>query len=244
MGPAEQIPGQKVARAWLDIITALLSQLYYQQEHIDRGARAWDSFGRSEKNLTPIVNNPTIFSPNVEQFLEFYPDVAEFVEKHRTAVGEVRDAMETLYDALLEQRLSLQKAYDEIFSAASREQLFEAIKQMRSVSSPSEEDITQVLFGSYGIEHNFSVLASHIVNRTGELHIDYTVAPLWNLHREKFIAILSRQPYCRMEDEVNSARLRLRRIIDELSLLLKEKRRELAIKFGEPYTVSTNSTDY
>ena len=41
-GRQNRFPGQKVARAWLDVITGLMNQLYFQRDHLDRGRRSWD----------------------------------------------------------------------------------------------------------------------------------------------------------------------------------------------------------
>jgi hypothetical protein len=238
-GRQNRYPGQKVARAWLDIITAALNHLYYQEEHLNRGSRLWDRFKRSETRLLPFLSNPTISLPNLEQFLEFHPDVAELIDKHGKEAILVSEAMETLFEALIEQRVSLDKVYQEILSPASCEELFQKLSQ-KGVPSSSEEDITRAVFGSFGIEHNYKILANNIINRSGELTDEIMVAPLWNLHREKLLAILLRQPYCRMDDKINCTRLQLRRTLGDLIALLKEKRRELAIKFGEPYATTVS----
>lgn len=233
-------PGRKIARVWLDIMIAALTHLSYQQDNLARDRRGWDRLQRSDKLLVPLSDNPSVFSPNLEQMLEFYPDLAEPMDRHGKEVRAVWETMDNLYEALLEQRVSLEKAYEEIMSPDSRQQIFHAVSQ-KGGGSPSEGDLTRVLFGGFGLEHNLGILAQHIVSHSGELPDELMVAPLWNLRRETLMAILTRHPYCRLDDQVNFARLRLRHTVDELVASLKEKMRELAIKFNEPY-VDTRAT--
>jgi hypothetical protein len=241
-GRQNKYPGQKVARAWLDIIKAALNLLYYQRESLDRDLRSWDRLERYDKRLYRFASHPVIYSPNLEQLLEFYPDMAEPIERHDKEVVAVWEAVRNLSDELVEQRLSLSQVYEEVMSPESRERLFEELKG-KGVKSSSQEDLEGALFGSYGPDHKFHILAENIANHSRELH-DAMVAPLWNLHREKFMAILTRQPYNKLEDKVSLARAQLRRTVDELGVLLKEKRRELATKFGEPYAATTDSAHF
>lgn len=236
-GRQNKYPGQKVARAWLYIIRAALNLLYYQRESLDRDARSWDRLERYDKRLYRLAGNPAIYSPNLEQFLDFYPDMAEPIERHDKEVLAVWEAMRNLIDELVDQRLSLNQVYEEVMSPDSRERLFEELKG-KGVKSSSQEDLEGELFGSFGPDHKFHILAENIASHNSQLN-DAMVAPLWNLHREKFMAILTRQPYCRLEDKVNLARAQLLRTVDELEVLLKDKRRELATQFGEPYAGTT-----
>lgn len=237
-GRQNKYPGQKVARAWLYIIRVALNVLHYQHESLKGDVRLWDRLERYDKRLYRLAGNPGIYSPNLEQFLEFYPDMAEPIERHDKEVLVVWEAMRNLIDELVEQRLSLSQVYEEVMSPDSRELLFEEFKG-KGVNSSSQEDLEGALFGSFGPDHKFHILAENIASHSGQLN-DAMVGPLWNLHREKFMAILTRQPYCKLEDKVNLARAQLRRTVDELEALLKEKRRELATKFGEPYAATTD----
>ena len=127
-GRQNKYPGQKVARAWLYIIRVALNLLYHQRESLDRDIRSWNRLERYDQRLYRLAGNPGINSPNLEQFLEFYPDMAEPIERHDKEVLAVWEAMRNLIDELVEQRLSLSQVYEEVMSPDSRERLFEELK--------------------------------------------------------------------------------------------------------------------
>jgi hypothetical protein len=233
-GRQNRYPGSKVARAWLDsVITPALNVVLNEQAYLSQASRAFDRLEMHDKGLAFIQIDARINSANLEQFSDFYPDVKGLVSRHDKEVVEADLALEELYEKLLDGP-SLRTAYE---TATSPERLAITTEILRKRGDPAmiPTNIIQAVFGSFGVEHNHSILAQHIVRRSPDQSEHESFAAIWNPNREDLMSILDRQPYHCYEDKIVRRRQILLRTVGELIEMLKAKQRELAIKFGEPY---------
>jgi hypothetical protein len=234
-GRQNRYPGQKVARAWLDsVISPALSILSGEQAYLGQETRAFNRLQRSDAGLHWINADSRISPDNLEQFLEFHVDIKDLVSKHDKELVEATLALEQLYDSLLDGK-SFLEAYSNITSPKMLESIGEELNRNGYTCRTPEETINAV-FGSFGLEHNHSMLAEHIVTRSPELQEHHgKFAKLWNPRRESLLSILGCAPHYGHENEIVRRRGMMLRTVGELIEALKGARRELAIKFGEPY---------
>jgi hypothetical protein len=162
---------------------------------------------------------------NLDQLLEFSPNLGTHVKEHDTAVSRLVESCKALHRAIQESP-ALREKYEVATSPESLGKLGAAVSD---------------LFGAYPPTDHLALLAQYIVNNTGELPEYYAPARLWNQHRDALLAITghsSIQPYSDALAQAGAAALRS---VERLIAILKQRRQELSLEHDVPYVVPVGS---
>jgi hypothetical protein len=213
--------GPGIVRAWFDtVINPLLSCLEREQYLLANKNWTWRFRPASLETIRQVR---TYVDPearaNLEQFEELHP-----------GIKRERDAHDKLVLALVQNCQHLHKV---LVTSADLQDLF--------LHATSEDSLRNIglnlrdLFGSYPEPEYRDLLAEYIVNNAGELPSYYSIAPLWNQHRSKFLSILDRPTVRDLWAATIQTGKALMRETDRLSRLLKEIRLRLSLEHDVPY---------
>lgn len=233
----ERYPTQKVAHAWLNfVISPLLTRLELERSRLNNQKLHYDVINHSFDGIDRFYVSDGALSANQMQFLESYPDITQQIEVHDAAFRDFSYAVSSLSRAL--------KASDvfkaKYLSAISPESL-DRIRRSHGprVGHGSDSQVLSGLFGNMSEAQRLALLAQHVINDEGDLLDDKMVAPLWNLFRRDFMAVLE-EPATQEESETLMQTVaRLMSSVDTLISLMKNIRRDLAQKYGEVWEDET-----
>ncbi|MBI1762244.1 MAG: hypothetical protein HYR56_12500 [Acidobacteria bacterium] len=222
MTAKKRIPvGPNIVRAWFDtVINPLLQAFEQEQEFLTRQNWSWrylpqqlEFFRHTQAYLDTWMRG------NAEQFFDFHQEIKSAAAEHDEAVDWLADACRQLHDTLI-QSAALQTIYQKTTTPESLAELGVKLTD---------------LFGGYPLENHLASLAQHIVNNLGELQSYYTTSPLWNRHRDEFLAVLkdaSIKPHYEATCQRGAA---LRLATSKLVELLKNCRLTLSLEYDVPY---------
>lgn len=218
--------GPRIVRAWFDtVINPLIHSLEGEQELLNEKNWTWRFRPVGLESQRPVrAHIDPEARDNLEQLIEFYPDIKKAVEEHDKKVPLLLEKCKQLHQVIEESR-----------------ELREIYERGASPESLSEMGLTLVdLFGAYPQLDHLALLAQYIVNNTGDLPAYYSPARLWNKYRSEFIAILD-HPAIRSDREATiKAGDALLRSVERLIRLLKEMRLQLSLEHDVPYVVATS----
>ncbi|MFQ5827614.1 MAG: hypothetical protein ACE5JD_00465 [Candidatus Methylomirabilia bacterium] len=218
--------GPRIVRAWFDtVINPLLSYLEREQKLVARKNWTW----RFRPGALEAIREVNAYvgpeaRPNLEQFNMLYPDVKRGEEEHDKKVSALRDKCRGLYKTL---------GTSELLG-----DLFRRVTSPEALASLGREVTVKDLFGAYPESDYLDLLGEYIINSTGELPNYYTTAPLWNKHKDEFLAMLDRPAIRRRYQETVSAGNALFSATDRLVGLLKEHRLRLSLEHDVPFVAT------
>jgi len=211
--------GPRIVRAWFDsVINPLIHALEVETELLSQRNWTWRFRPQGLESIRPVRAYLDHASrDNLGQYLQLNPWAASLVKEHDRRVGNLLERCRRLHDSLLRMK-DLRELYV-------------------SCTSPSQLDRLRVdrasLFGAYPEEDHLALLAELIVNNTPDLPLHYATAPLWNLHKDAFLALLKKaRPHAA---SVNAAGKALLSAARRLLQHLKDSRLKLSLEHDVPY---------
>ena len=230
-----RFPSPQVVSVWFEtVINPLLSNLAMQ--HHDLHQKLW-MFDKETGNINGISSvaerqSPFAITGNREQFFENYPHIKEALNKREEAYNIFQERVTEFYKTIRESA-AIFKCFKFCTSRESLQSIRDNIKDTR-VQSLSDADLLQKVFD--GTEEKFlDSLAEHTVNKIPQLSNNYTTAPFWKVHGERFLSLLksTEAGYC--EGRISEASEFL--LGEGLSVTnsLEDTRKLLSQQYGVPY---------
>lgn len=225
-------PKPPIVRAWFDsVINPLLWRLKDEEDNLSKKDWTWSTPPdelKSFHNLRPYHHTPA----NLEQFLEFYPEFGDAIDRHDEGVGRLFERCRELQQAI-EESPAVAELFKKVTSPESLEET-RARMGYEAEGYETDEKLLKKLFGAYPESMRLRVFARYMVNRRGNLSNDYTTAPLWNQHKDEFLALLTDSSIREFCEETDRAGEALLETVQNLIRSLKDKRRQLSLESGEP----------
>jgi hypothetical protein len=220
--------GPRIIRSWFDtVINPMLESMKLEQRLLEERNWTWRVPPGHLESLRPIGESPWQVSiDNLEQLISFYPDVDDLIERHDLQASELEDACRVLHKAL-----SASGAIKEAYASAKQD---DALPEQGTA-------VNSVLYGSD--EQHLDLLAQYIVNTAGDLPNYYVYSAVWNKYRSDFLLSLEEPVISPLRDATIQAGERLLGTVNNLSVLLKEIRARLSLKFDVPFITSQSATD-
>jgi hypothetical protein len=236
----EKKPGAQIVRAWFDtVINPLLRALETERSHLAKKDWTWQFRPGSFEVPQPIAAHLDVVPDNLEQFLQFQPEVGNVVAQHDERVGILLGTCSDL-QRNLEEGAELDKLYREVTSAESLSRLRPTLL---GVSEWSDENLVHSFFGAYPKPDHLALLAQYIINHTPELPYYYSTAPLWNVYRNEFLALLNYPSVKAEEEAAEKTGKDLLEAVRHLTDLLKAARETLSLEYDVPYVAAMLTTD-
>ena len=213
-----QAIGPRIVRAWFDtVINPLLDGLEKEQWWLARQNWTWEVQPPGLESIHRV--QAYVNRDNLDHFTQHYPNVVRAIEEH-----------DKQRDLLLQRCQELQNAI------AGSKELLDLYQRFTTVEALAEVGTTiEKLFSGYTQEQRLHILAKYIVNHTGELPDFYLIAPLWNKHRQEFLALLELPAIRPTSEAADKAGAAMRRSADKLISLIKEVRQKLAEEHDVPF---------
>ena len=230
------VPGPQIVRAWFDtVINPLVKGLEKENSLLLRSNWTWQfrtgslEYIRHAKHYVPAAAQE-----NLEQFLDFYPNVKAGIDQHDHAVEALVAACSRLHGTLV--NLSpLSLVYEEVSTLDSLRSLANQSRHRGGAVEDTRERLLAEYFGGYPPSDHIALLAQYIINNTGDLPDHFTTAPFWNRFRERFTSILQSPGVAEQYRKTSGAGARLRETSVALSQTLQQIRFELSAKHDVPY---------
>lgn len=220
--------GPRIIRSWFDtVINPILEHLKLEEKLLVLRNWTWRVPPGQLESLRRVEESPwQVSSDNLEQFISFYPNVEDLIERHNEEATELQEACRALHNSL-----SASKPVKDAYAKA---------KQDNSLTTQGTP-INSVLRGSE--ERDLDLLAQYIVNTADELPDYYVSSPVWNKYKSEFLVSLEDPALRPLRDSTVQAGERLLRTVNELSALLKQTRARLSLQFDVPFITSQSAPD-
>ena len=224
-GKKRLVVGKNIVRAWFDtVINPLLQSLRIEEEHLERKNWSWQFRPGGLESIRNVRAHLDLeVWDNLEHFLGFYPKIGKAVQTHDEGVSLLTKKCRALQLAI-ENSSALRTIYRKATSPESLSKLGRTLEQ---------------LFGSYPLDDHLKLLTQYIVNNSGDLPDYYYTAPLWNNHRDEFLAVLNTPLARRHSEETAKAGESLQRYVKLLHRLLTETRLHLSLEHDVPYVTAS-----
>ncbi len=217
--------GPRIIRAWFDtVLNPLLRALRVERELLVKRDWTWRFRPGGLESIRPVraYIDPEA-RDNLEQVRELNPFTARVMDLHDRGVAELSARCERLYEAIRKSK-DLLEMYREVTSAESLAEL--------DTSMPD-------LFGAYPQRDHLAILAEHVVNRSGTLPPYYSIAPLWNRHKNRLLGLLRASSAIRFHDAAaNAAGKKLLRDSERLEDWLSKTRMRMSLDHDVPYVAA------
>lgn len=220
-------PSPKIVRALFDsVINPLLHALPQEYELLEQRNWTWRFRADSLELIRMIpqyLNQQT--KDNLELFIELYPKAKIWFTDHDEGIESLIAACKECHAAI-----KTSKRFREVFERAT------------TPESLVELGVAEIsgIFGAYPKETHLDVLAEQVVNNTGDLPVYYPISRLWNKYGTEFLDVLAEPDVREFYETVVKAGEHLKRKSFALLILLKQRRLEMSLKYGEPFA-STNA---
>jgi thioredoxin-like negative regulator of GroEL len=193
-------------RAWFDtVLNPLIRALTTEAELLARGNLTWKTEVRRFASLVPVREHlMEEVHPNLDQMLSLHPEFNTPIAEHDRRLPPLAEACLRLQEALTE-RNALRAALDRI-----------------DTIPPDAATFCR------------RAIAEYIVNGARKLPDYYTLAAIWNQHREEFMAALEVPEVARVRQAVTEAAGAFETAVRELIDTLKAFRDELSLSSGVP----------
>ncbi len=171
--------GPRIVRAWLKtVINPLIAALQNESRLLSNRNFTWRAGSGAMLLIAPVRHHLEYTKwANCDQFISFFPDVAELCETHDRQAPELSSACKRLYELL-------------IGSSEFVKAVVDAMDSDRLVLEPGQ---TREMFTkAHAPAAIVTMIAEYVVNGTGPLGGEYWTAPLWNSFREQFISFPTR----------------------------------------------------
>ncbi len=221
--------GPRIIRSWFDtVINPILADLKHEESLLVLRNWTWRVPPGHLESLRRVEESPWQVSvDNLEQFICFYPQVADLIERHDRERSELEEACSALHSAL-----SLSKT------------LKDAYEKAKSDNSPTDQEtpINAVLLRGTDEQH-LDLLAQYVVNTADELPGYYVYSPVWNKYSAEFLVALQDPAISPMRASVVEGGEKLLKTVGDLIALLKETRARLSLWFDVPFVTAQSGLD-
>jgi len=158
-----------------------------------------------------------------------FPQINKMINKHDHSV-----------DILMRCCLELQTILQE---APELKRLYQETTNSSSLSALQRTIID--LFGTTDEKSNLKLLSEYIVNnRKEDIQQWYTISPLWNKYKEKYLALLEKSEIVRANQKTLKAGSNLYKFTQHLINALQNLRLELSLYYDIPPAVAEPSKEY
>jgi hypothetical protein len=221
--------GPRIIRSWFDtVINAILERLKFEESLLERRDWTWRVPPCHLELLRPVREAPwQVNADNLEQFLSFYPNVEELIERHDRERSELEEACSALHNSLAMSR-TFKGAYE----------------KAKADDSPTNQGTTindALLRGSD--EQHLDLLAQYVVNTADELPGYYVYSPVWNKYSSSFLNALQDSAISSMRASAVEEGEKLLETVRDLITLLKETRARLSLWFDVPFVTAQPALD-
>lgn len=215
--------GPNIIRAWFDtIMNPLVEALTEEIRFLEK--KNWTWFFRS-KQLESVRYISSLIGheawPNMEQFVNVYPDYKNKFEIYDELVQELTSQCDALHTSITKSSKLL-----EIYQRTTSSD--ELLKLDRNIIT---------LFGAYPQEDHLNLIAQYIVNNIDYLPYYYYPAPYWNRYRDEFMTVLGESNIQKLYAITIEVGENLEKFIEDLLRDLKTHREKLSFEYDVPIVV-------
>ena len=207
----------QIVRAWFDtVLNPLIRALTTEATVLAHGNLTWKTEVHRLASLVPVREHLVEEAhPNLDQILSLYPEFNAPIAEHDRRLAPLAEACRRLQDALLGSRI-LRQALDRVI-----------------LVRPPDKSVAQFL-GGFELEVHLKIITECIINSVGKLPGYYETAPIWNKHRDEFVAVLETAEVSPLWQAVTEARGAFQTAVRELMDKLEAFRNELSLSTGVP----------
>jgi len=215
--------GPNIVRAWFDtVLNPGLRGLDRERSLLDRKSWTYRFYSDSLESIAPFAAHG-VSRANLEQFTEFFAEVASRVGQHDECVESLRLACGNYHAAIMN---------DPGFR--------EAVRQIEAEVPETIGGEFGSHFGAYSRHEDFlGVLAENLVNNFEELPDYYATYKLWNQFRQRLVAVLDASELARRRRETEAAGRKLFQVVDSLIDELRRIRSALSLEVDVPFAAET-----
>lgn len=230
-----RFPSPEVVWVWFDtVINPLLSNLAMQHTQLYR--KSW-RFEKQTGNITGVSSvteeqSPFAITGNREQFFETYLHIKESLNKREEAYNLFQEKVAEFYK-IIRESTAIFGCFKFCTTPESLESVLNNIKDTY-VQSLSDADLLRKIF--YGTDEEcLDCLAEYTINKIVKLNDNYTTAPFWNIHGERFLSLLksTEAGYCERRISEASELLISEGLL--FTNLLEVMQKQLSQQYGVPY---------
>jgi hypothetical protein len=207
----------QIVRAWFDtVLNPLILALTTEATVLERGNLTWKTEVQRLASLVPVREHlvEEVY-PNLDQILSLHPEFNVPIGEHDRRLPPLAQACGRLQEALLESKF-LRQALDRVI-----------------LERPPDKSSAQFLGGFERGDH-LTVITECIINSVGKLPGYYETAPIWNKHRDEFVAVLKTVEVSPLWQATTEARGAFETAVRDLIDKLKAFRNELSLSTGVP----------
>jgi hypothetical protein len=219
--------GPNIVRAWFDtVLNPLLQALAIEEGHLQVKDWTWRFVPGGLEAIRPIRAYLDVDArENLGQFLELQSRASLVVQWHDESVSILSSKCGDLQNAL-ERSSELRAVYKRLTSPEALSKVGANLQQ---------------IFGAYPPEHHLALLAQYIVNNMGELPEYHSTSPLWNRHKNEFLAVLRHRSVVLEAVATSKAGDKVLNNVGRLIRVLKETRLKLSLEHDVPYKTVAGS---
>jgi hypothetical protein len=206
-----------IVRAWFDtVLNPLIRSLTVEATVLAEGNLTWKAEAQRLASLVPVREHLVEeVQPNFEQILMSYPEFNAPIAEHDRRLEPLAKACRRLQEALI-RSTELRDAFNRVLSAI-----------------PPDKKLAEYL-GGLASEDQLSFIAENIINSVQRLPSYYITAPIWNRHRDDFVAALKAAEVSPSWQATAEAAAGLATAVHELMDKLKAFRNDLSMSTGVP----------
>jgi hypothetical protein len=207
----------QIVRAWFDtVLNPLIQALTTEATVLAHGNLTWKVEAQRLASLVPVREHLVEeVQPNFEQILRSYPEFNAPIAEHDRRLAPLAEACRRLQEALIQSR-ELREAFNRVISAI-----------------PPDKKPAEYL-GGLDPQDQLGFIAENMINSVQKLPSYYITAPIWNQHRDEFVAVLKTAEVSRSWKATVEATAGLATAVHELTDKLKAFRNDLSMSAGVP----------
>jgi len=219
--------GPNIVRAWFDTVFRFaLRGLESERSFLTR--RNWTFRFRTLalEYLGPLAEHlPAEARENLEQFVSFFPGVKARISEHDICESQLEQDCRAYLTGILESG-----TFHEIFESVASESPRVLGREFSS------------FFGAYSSPADFKgILAEYLINNVECLPNYYSTAELWNRYRDRFLPVVTGPELDNLRAAVERTGGSMFEAVDQLTILLKETRSGLSLRFDVAYVAELNN---
>jgi hypothetical protein len=215
--------GPRIVRSWFDtVLNPMLQTLNF--EHTLLTERNWTWRAYSEKLESMGLNKTAVSEDNLEQVLQFYPELGGLRDIHEEKVARLEEACRALHRVI-----------------ASHPSMREALDRVKQDDSPTPQGspLNSVLDNRNETDgRHLEYLAEYAVNGVRKLPDYYTYSQVWNKYSSLFLKPLEDDEVRRLKESTDTAGDELLRSVGKLISQIKDIRGRLSLEFDVPFVSS------
>jgi hypothetical protein len=207
----------QIVRAWFDtVLNPIIRALTTEADVLARGNLTWKTEVQRFASLVPVREHLIEeVHPNLDQILSLHPEFNAPIAEHDKRLPPLTEACLRLQVALTASGV-LGQALDRVI-----------------LERPPDKSVDQFL-GGFDPEDHLKVITDCVINSVGKLPGYYETAPIWNKHRDQFVAVLRTVEVSPLWQATTTARGAFETAVGELMDKLKAFRNELSLSTGVP----------